>query len=432
MNHINRRVFLSTAAQSAAGLGVVAGCNSRQSTGPDVRPPSAPQGLTSIAGDQQVELTWLPHQHTDITGAPSERAIRYHIYRDSVKITHEPLSDPTYIDVAVQNGTQYRYYIKAVDDNGNESPASPIISAEPTAVFSKIYRVTDANASSGRTLNGEVVKSMLHSAVRAMSGSTELAAAYESLFPGLSATSTIAVKINCLAGNTTRGLCTHPQVVDALIDGLTHMFGGTYPARNITVFDDRNESFLTNAGFTLRDDDAHAKVVTTQNSWGTATHRIGLSSQRLSTIVEQADYLINVPVLKDHTEAGITFALKNCYGMIDKPAEIHDNKCSPFVAEVYSLVKAKMKLIVGDAIFGADTGGPSTGPKFAANSLLVATDPVAVDVQALRMINDRRTQKISTDSATGAARHVAAASKPPYSLGNANPDVVDVAVGSSV
>ena len=49
-------------------------------------------------------------------------------------------------------------------------------------------------------------------------------------------------------------------------------------------------------------------------------------------------------------------------------------------------------------------------------ALLVGTDPVAMDYEALCMINDERSSKIS-EAPTGDARHISTAAEKPYYLG---------------
>jgi uncharacterized protein (DUF362 family) len=138
-----------------------------------------------------------------------------------------------------------------------------------------------------------------------------------------------------------------------------------------------------------------------------------------------ADYIINVPVLKDHNNAGITFALKNFYGCIDSPSSLHANNCDPGIPSVCSRdeIRSRVKLIIGEALFGVYNNGPAQAPQFRLNSIFIGTDPVAMDLYALSQINTQRTSKgllpISTEADNG---HVPAtclktAAGPPYSLG---------------
>lgn len=72
-------------------------------------------------------------------------------------------------------------------------------------------------------------------------------------------------------------------------------------------------------------------------------------------------YLINVPVLKDYTIAGVTFSMKNHCGLVDNPGSLHGNSCDPYMAELNNTapIKEKTRLIVMDASLCIYVGGPS-------------------------------------------------------------------------
>ncbi len=449
MKKISRRKFISTTAQTAAGLGIAAGCTERTIVGDDIRPPSAPTGLSvfvkfEVDGSKMALLSWNEHDLTDITGAYSEIKIRgYNVYRHDKmeKINDKLVTDTNSTDPSdLEEGATYSYSITAVDHNYNESPRS---SSKLALVKkpSKIYSTTDPGVASGIKINADLAKTMVHNVVMAMTGEATIAKAFESLLPDLTVEKTIAIKINCLAKG---GLCTHPELVAAVIDGLSQTIGGTFPLDNITVFDDRMPSHLTAAGFTLKNEQGDYKVITLygdNNAWG-APATVHNSSQRFAKIVEKVDYIINVPVLKNHSSAGITFALKNFFGIIDAPGDMHDDPadpkatwCDPYVAEVYKKVADKVKLIIGDAIFGAYKNGPSTPPNFALYTVLAGTDPVAVDMYAFDLINTERQNKglgaialepepVNTGPVD--ARHIITAASQEYNLGIFNYEIIEV------
>lgn len=98
----------------------------------DKTPPAAPQGLTAIAGDQQVILKWRKNTEADF--------LRYRIYRSTspnpttkVDSTNN-IADTTKIFIGLTNGTKYYFRITAVDQSLNESGFSNEVSATPTAV----------------------------------------------------------------------------------------------------------------------------------------------------------------------------------------------------------------------------------------------------------------------------------------------------------
>lgn len=85
--------------------------------------PGAPSDLDLTAGDGQVGLNWVVSEKGkfDLAG--------YNIFRKEgawayQTVNAEPVPDATFVDFTVNNGTQYSYYIKSVDAEGNQSVCS--------------------------------------------------------------------------------------------------------------------------------------------------------------------------------------------------------------------------------------------------------------------------------------------------------------------
>jgi len=103
---------------------------------PDTTPPVAPTGLkvevVEIEAGGQLKLTWNANTETDLAG--------YNIYRSTqnvtgtfVKINTALITDTTYTDIGLTNDQPYYYYITAVDDSDNESPAGATVHNIPVA-----------------------------------------------------------------------------------------------------------------------------------------------------------------------------------------------------------------------------------------------------------------------------------------------------------
>ncbi|NOZ67934.1 MAG: hypothetical protein GXP46_01490, partial [Deferribacteres bacterium] len=90
----------------------------------DVIPPAPPQGLTASASGPDITLNWTANSGTDLSG--------YNIYRKGpegwARINTSPVTETTYIDSGLRNGT-YTYRVTAVDEAGNESLPSNEASA---------------------------------------------------------------------------------------------------------------------------------------------------------------------------------------------------------------------------------------------------------------------------------------------------------------
>ena len=114
---------------------------------------------------------------------------------------------------------------------------------------SRVVVVWDTNAVRGATIDTTVVKIMMNVGIMALTDSTTVGQAWKGIFPGLTASQNIALKINCI--NTS--LPSHPQVATAILRGLVQMPVGatTFRPWRLMLYDDRAESNITGSGFTL-------------------------------------------------------------------------------------------------------------------------------------------------------------------------------------
>lgn len=497
---IDRRKFLINSIETAAGIGVLASCDKRAIVGPDVRAPSAPVGLSQKVRAQSnasngtttysVNLAWTKHDDTDNTGAKTETQILYNIYR---KTDAQTAFDDTPLAAGVQlnsysdtsaevqdafarlqanpnSNISFEYQVRAVDADRNLSlPSDPVL--VPIQPFVKVFTVKNTAAVKDTGINGQdksAVQKMLDAVIIALAqqknpGIVGIGEAWQSFFPSLSPATLIGIKINTLSGSQ---MSTKPAVVDAIVNGLKQMQVGsdTFPEYNIIVFDDRiwNDQMIR-AGFTVRNVSGMYRIVSTGTNtsldpsvpdvskpqlaplWGDPVSIAGVS-QKFSKIVEALDYIINVPVLKDHVQAGITFSMKNLYGLVNAPGNMHASMCSPFIPALYSAsttvngvpvpIKSKIRVIVGDALAGVYYYGPYNGSVMVPSpcTLIVGTDPVAVDSWALDTINAYRSEMkkwtigvVPDPNGRWDARHIFQASTL-YNLGSMNYDEVKVEV----
>lgn len=101
-------------------------------------PPRPPTGLTARPGDREVRLTWTPPGSLE-TGTPIEGRLLYQVFRatspearPSRPLNPEPISTPSYVDLAVQNDATYHYAIRALlGPTGPASRLSDVVSAIP-------------------------------------------------------------------------------------------------------------------------------------------------------------------------------------------------------------------------------------------------------------------------------------------------------------
>ncbi|MCX6375820.1 MAG: DUF362 domain-containing protein [Armatimonadetes bacterium] len=234
-------------------------------------------------------------------------------------------------------------------------------------------------------IDQSVLNSMISQGMTAFTGSKSEAAAWKSLFKP---SDVVGIKVNCLFA---KGASTRPEVVASIIAGLE--LAGVKP-ENIIVWD-RNDREMIRAGFVINRTGSGVAVYGTEGEYEAEPTKVGSFSGRLSKILtEKITVLINAPVLKDHSMAGITCAMKNHYGSHVNPGDHHANNGDPFMAELNSIpsIKNKTRLIVCDAVKPQCNGGPGLKAEFVWDyrTILIAADPVAMDYQGWQIIEQRR------------------------------------------
>jgi len=230
-----------------------------------------------------------------------------------------------------------------------------------------------------------VLDEMLGASLARLTNTANGTAAWKALF---SAKDRVALKVNTLGG---RGLSTNPAVVGAIVRGL--LDAGV--AENDVLVWDRFNRELIRAGFTINNGGKGYRCFGTEGDYEREITTHGQIGGFLSPLLTRfPTALINVPLVKDHNLAGVAISMKNLYGVIDNPNRYHNDNCDPFIADVADLpvVRQKMRLIVCDALYGQYEAGPAYSAKFRweANSLIVATDPVALDTIGWQMIEAKR------------------------------------------
>lgn len=232
----------------------------------------------------------------------------------------------------------------------------------------------------------------------------------------------VGLKTNGLGG---KGISTHAVLVFAIAQRLQE--AGIQPG-NIIIWD-RNARDLQACGFTISQDRSKVRCYGSditgfedqESIWGTA--RIRLSK----ILTRECDMVIGVPILKDHSMAGVTFAMKNMYGVVDKPQLLHAGGCNPSVADLncIPIIRQKVRFTVGDAMTSVYDGGPGFRPErlWQPNALIVGEDRVALDHTAWQMIERKRAEAgVKTLEAAGRPpRYIATAADAQHALGTNDP-----------
>ncbi len=98
-------------------------------TSPDTTPPSTPSNVKATATSAtQVNLTW--NASTDSGGSG---LAGYNVYRDGTQLNTAPLPNTTFQDANVAPSTKYQYAVQAVDNTGNTSDKTSVVSVTTPA-----------------------------------------------------------------------------------------------------------------------------------------------------------------------------------------------------------------------------------------------------------------------------------------------------------
>lgn len=313
---------------------------------------------------------------------------------------------------AVLVGSGSKFAVAAVSgENAGRSKSKIVIARDP--------ELHGAGAAKSAQPDPQRVQNLLDRAIAAYTGHSKPVAAWKSLVP---TDKVIGLKVNGLGS---KGIATHPALILAVAERLQQ--AGVKPG-NIIVFD-QNVHFLQSCGMTVNTDPAKLRAYSSDVAgWDDEPSTWGVAHIRLTRIVSRdCDIIINMPILKDHEGAGVTFAMKNFYGVVDKPFTLHDNHCNPAVADLNTIpaIRDKVRLTIGDAMSSVYDGGPNFRPErlWYPNTLLIGQDRVALDTIAWEMIDRKRAEEglPSLEAAGRPPHYIAAAADPSRGLGTNDP-----------
>jgi uncharacterized protein (DUF362 family) len=288
------------------------------------------------------------------------------------------------------------------------SAAAEKMAIAAAAGKSKVVVARDASLhGSGTQPDEQRVLNLLDKAMAAYTGREKPVEAWKSIIPAsILAGKTIGLKVNGLGG---RGISTHAALTLAVAERLQQ---AGVRAGNILVWE-RDARSLQACGMTVNTD-ASRVLCYGNDVGGYEDERVSCGSVRIrlaKILTRECAMVINLPILKDHEMAGITFSMKNIYGVVDKPFVLHGINCNPGVADVNAIpaVREKVCFTIGDAISSVYDGGPGFRPErlWYPNALVLGEDRVALDHTAWQMIERQR-------AAAGVASLEAVGRKPDY------------------
>jgi hypothetical protein len=254
-----------------------------------------------------------------------------------------------------------------------------------------------------------VVKQMLDAAIVELTGMDDAQRAWRTLFEP---TERIAIKVNTISRYTTSVPLAYAVAEKLQAVGVV--------AENVVVFD-RNTGELQRAGYTINEDGPGVRCRATGAY--REPREVAGTTQQLSDILLDCDALINLPLLKQHGSAGMSFAMKNHYGSIDGPSAIHFDHCAPGIAALNALpeIQDRTRLIIGDVLRMCPV---NWNQAVVGNALLMSFDPVAHDYIGLQMLTSWLSANGGNPAGViGQAKHLATAAA--LGLGTNDPAHID-------
>jgi hypothetical protein len=269
----------------------------------------------------------------------------------------------------------------------------------------------------GDYVSQAVVDAMTDRGVMALTGTTTLADAWGALLPAYTAGQKVALKINLNNAGCTDSdnvIDALPQPVNSVIRGLktigvsesdiyvydvTHGgHQGAMPARLVNKIAALYPPVQYDAYAALCSILLHLGYSSTEMiHFNVPAGKPSISDRPMCNVLVDADYLINMPIMKKHGMAGVTLGFKNHFGSLDHCDYVHwsvtlggGNYTPDYngLVDIYNNphIRDKTVLTVGDALYAARFNNyneiPSPWPTFddqSPNSLFFSVDPVAID-----------------------------------------------------
>lgn len=304
-------------------------------------------------------------------------------------------------------GAQSSLGLKHSQDVRSEAKSRVVIARDPA------LHGTDGKLDPSR------VSALLDRAIETHTGRKHPTEAWRQIInDGGAADKVIGLKTNGLGG---KGICTHAVLVMAIAERLQQ--AGVKPG-NILIWD-RNARDLQACGLTINTKPDQVRCFGSDASgfednietWNTSHVRFS------KILTRECAMVINLPILKDHSMSGLTFAMKNMYGVVERPQDLHGGGCNPGIADLnaFPIIRQKVRLTIGDAMTSVYEGGPGFRPEhlWQPNALIVGEDRVAIDQIAWGLIDKKRVEMgLKTLEAAGRPpRYIATAADSNYGLG---------------
>lgn len=320
-------------------------------------------------------------------------------------------------------------------------PKIPLSLTDRFLPASTVIQCFDENATSGSSIDESVVQIMMDESIKTLTGINDVGEAWKSLFPGITESSVIGIKVNCI----NQALPGHPIVVNCIVNGLTQMVvgAGNFMRNNVIIWD-RTDYELNLCGYTIYDgsDADTVRCFGTSHSgeyYDSASPLTvaGYTILPSSILSQRCDFLIDCAAFKNHDRAQVTLCMKNHYGSINHPGSLHGGYCSPGIPSLNQQIRdvitphSIQKIFILDALFGSIRYGPGGSADCNPKKLLMSFDPVACDYRGWQLINEERLAH-GWGQIAWPIHHIQTATQAPYNLGTTDVNLVEIDNPTSV
>ncbi len=378
---ISRRDLLKLLAMTAGGVGLV-GVKRWLSVSADALPTLTPRAYAPlVARDEPPTVT--PTATPTPTNTP----------------TVTPTATPTTTSTSTPTNTP----------TATATPTSTTLTGKVAHLHSNTATSWTGQTSYWNYVSQAKVDQMVDQGLMSLTGQSSVANAWHSLLPNYQVGQGIAVKLSFNNSFDAGG----GTAIDAVVEPINALIRGLklrgVAEDDIWLYDatkiipDRFVNGLDYPGVRLYDNGAHlsatfnstkpSAIIAFQPHPGDPMP----PTTRVTDVVVDATYLINVPIMKFHTySSGVSLGMKNHWGTIDGPSPLH-----PYIwvggaylrpdysalIDVYKNANLGPKtiLVMADALFCSKDGydkPPAVWSTFGnkpPNSLLFAKDPVSID-----------------------------------------------------
>lgn len=246
-------------------------------------------------------------------------------------------------------------------------------------------------------INENVVAKMLNRGLRELTGTSTIKDAWTSLLTNLEKSDRITIKMNLNNASFDKNVTTNRMdqtmpLVNSILDNLINDL--EIPADQITLLDASRwfHPFIIKGRCRFEkvrwvDESEKDRWDKSESVEFTKDDPKPGGDYWMPKDYTQSDHIINLCLMKSH-DCGITGAMKNHYGSIPSPSHLHDgigNKS--YIGDVCNTpsIKNKVRINIADALFANwhnNVWAPrpwKTFPEESPNSLIMGTDPVALD-----------------------------------------------------